>query len=264
MTRLADYAEKYSRIKMERTDGILQITFNTDGGTMIFGPEAHEQLPPAFLDIGQDPGNHAVIMTGVGDTFIEEVETATLAGVPGEGSRLPNWTKMSPLTWDRTFANAKTMLLNLLDIEVPVIAAVNGPVNIHADLAVLSDIVLAADHTYFQDGPHYVNGLVPGDGCHIIWPHLLGRNRGRYFLLTGQKLQAREALDLGVVNEVLPADKVLPRAWELAELILRQPPLTVHYTRVVMTLELKELFQRHLSHGLALTGLAANEFWPNS
>ena len=132
---------------------------------------------------------------------IEEVETATLKGTPGKGSRLPNWTKMDPHTWDGTFTNAKTMLVNLLNIEAPVIAAVNGPVNIHADLAVLSDIVIAAEHASFQDAPHFPNGLVFGDGCHIVWPHLLGANRGKYFLLTGQKLSAKQALDLGVVNE---------------------------------------------------------------
>jgi enoyl-CoA hydratase/carnithine racemase len=154
--------------------------------------------------------------------------------------------------------------MNLLDIEVPVIAAVNGPVNIHAELAVLSDIVLASEHAAFADAPHFPNGLVPGDGVHVIWPHLLGRNRGRYFLLTGQRLSAREALQLGVVSEVLPSDKLLPRARELARQILKQPPLTIRYARVVMTQELKKLMLEHLSHGLALQGLAANEYWPGS
>lgn len=139
---------------------------------------------------------------------------------------------MDPHTWDRTFTNAKTMLVNLLNIEAPVIAAVNGPVNIHADLAVLSDIVIAAEHASFQDAPHYPNGLVFGDGCHIVWPHLLGANRGKYFLLTGQKLTAKQALDLGVVNEVLPRELVLPRARELARQLLQQPPLTVRYARI--------------------------------
>ena len=111
--------------------------------------------------------------------------------------------------------------MNLLDIEVPVIAAVNGPVNIHAEIAVLSDIVLAADHAAFADAPHFPNGLVPGDGVHVIWPYLLGRNRGRYFLLTGQRLSAQEALQLGVVSEVMPASRLLPRARELARQILK-------------------------------------------
>ena len=48
----------------------------------------------------------------------------------------------------------------------------------------------------------------------VIWPLLLGPNRGRYFLLTGQTLSAQEALTLGVVNEVVPHEQVLGRAWE--------------------------------------------------
>jgi enoyl-CoA hydratase/carnithine racemase len=152
--------------------------------------------------------------------------------------------------------------MNLLDIEVPIIAAVNGPVNIHAELAVLSDIVLASENAAFQDAPHFPNGLVPGDGVHVIWPYLLGRNRGRYFLLTGERLPAQEALRLGVVAEVLPAERLLPRARELARQILKQPPITIRYARVVMTQELKTMMLEHLSHGLALQGVAANEYWP--
>jgi enoyl-CoA hydratase/carnithine racemase len=60
----------------------------------------------------------------------------------------------------------------------------------------LCDIVIASDTATFQDDPHFLNGIVPGDGVHIIWPLLLGPNRGRYFLLTGQKLSAQEALSL--------------------------------------------------------------------
>jgi enoyl-CoA hydratase/carnithine racemase len=124
--------------------------------------------------------------------------------------------------------------------------------------------VLAAEHAVFQDAPHFPNGLVPGDGVHVVWPLVLGLNRGRYFLLTGQKLSAREALDMGVVSEVLPADQLLPRAWELAEQLVKQPPLTLRYTRVVLTQRLKQLMLDHLGYGLALQGLAANEYWPGA
>jgi enoyl-CoA hydratase/carnithine racemase len=60
---------------------------------------------------------------------------------------------------------------------------------------------------------------------------------------------------------VLPADKLMSRARELARQILRQPALTARYARVVMTQELKKLLLEHLSHGLASQGLAANEYW---
>ena len=115
--------------------------------------------------------------------------------------------------------------MNLLNIEVPVISAINGPAWRHGEIPLLSDIVLAADTAAFQDLRAFLpNGLVPGDGMHIVMPLLLGMNRGRYFLLTGQTLSAQEAKDLGLVAEVLPPDKVLARAWEHAEHWRRSRP----------------------------------------
>ena len=142
------------------------------------------------------------------------------------------------------------------------ISAVNGPALRHSELPLLCDIVLAAESATFQDSAHFPNGLVPGDGMHIVYPLLLGPNRGRYFLLTGQALSARQALELGLVNEVLPGAALLPRAWELAEQLARQPLLTLRYSRVVLTLQLKRLMQELLGYGLVLEGLGALDTTP--
>ena len=243
MVEFADYVAKYKHCRMERRNGILQVTFHTDGGPLRWSESAHRQFGYAFTDIGADPDNKLVIMTGTGDTFCSEMDIESFGDLG------------TPRAWDKIYRRGKRMLLNLLDIEVPIIAAINGPALIHAELGLLGDIVLAADTAEFQDEPHFRNGVVPGDGAHVIWPLLLGVNRARYFLLTGQKLAAQEALDLGVVNEVMPRDQLLPRAWELAEQLVKQPPLTLRYSRVILTLQLKRVMQDMLGYGLVLEGM---------
>ena len=249
MAKFEDYAEKYKYVAMERHDGILQLTFHTDGGPMIWGGGPHQEMGNVFADIGSDHENQIIIVTGTGESFIDVLDTGKLGEIP---SRI----------FSRIYSEGKSLLMNLLNIEVPMIAAINGPATVHAELGVLCDIVLAAEHATFADAPHFTDGIVPGDGVHLVWPLLLGPNRGRYFLLTGQHLSAQEALDLGVVNEVLPKDQLLDRAWELARLLAEKPPLTRKYTRVLLTQQLKRMMLDDLGYGLALEGLAASDYWP--
>ena len=152
--------------------------------------------------------------------------------------------------------------INLLEIDAIMIAAVNGPANIHSELAFLCDVVLASDDAYFQDLAHFPRGLVPGDGQHVIWPLLVGHNRARYMLLTGKKLSAREALEWGAVAEVLPKARLLDRAWELARELARRPPLVLRYTRMLFTQDLKRAFLDELGHGLARETYAQRQFFP--
>lgn len=198
MSTLQQYAGKYQNIRMERRDGILQMTFHTEGGPLQWGGGPHEEFPRAFADVGADPDNRVIILTGTGEAF---------SGPPGSAAGTP---KRPPREWDKTYWEGKRLLLNLLDIEVPMIAAVNGPALRHSEIPLLCDIVLAADTAAFQDSGHFMSGLVPGDGVHIVYPMLLGVNRGRYFLLTGQSIGAEEALRLGLVSEVLPPANCCP------------------------------------------------------
>ena len=245
MAKFQDYSQKYQCIRMERQDGILEITFHTNSGPLQWGGVPHEEFPRAFYDIGSDPENRVVIMTGTGDAF---------SGPPGTPESRP---RRAPGEWDKTYWEGKHLLWNLLDIEVPMISAVNGPALRHSELPLLCDIVLAAEGAAFQDSGHFVNGLVPGDGMHIVYPMLLGLNRGRYFLLTGQTIGSSQALELGLVSEVMPTGDLLPRARALAGELARQSDLVLRYTRVSMTQYIKRQIHDILGYGLALEGLGS-------
>jgi enoyl-CoA hydratase/carnithine racemase len=157
--------------------------------------------------------------------------------------------------WMRIHREALDLLNNLLAIPVPMIAAVNGPALIHAELAVLCDIVLAADTAEFADLAHVPGGAVPGDGVHTVWPMLLGPNRGRYFLMTGERIGAAEAKVLGVVGEVLPPDALMARAREHGERLAALPATMLRHTRTLLTREIRRRLMDELPSGLAHEGL---------
>jgi len=250
MTTLATYATKYRTIRMERRDGILQLTFHTDGGPLRWGMLPHGEFPDAFADIARDRENRVVIMTGTGDEF---------SGVRASPQTTSFTARPTLETLDRIHWEGRALLMNLLSIEVPVIAALNGPAWRHSEIPLLSDIVLASDTAAFQDSAHFMSNMVPGDGMHIVYPLLLGFNRARYFLLTGQTIGAQEAHQLGLVAEVLPQDKVLARAWELAEDLAKRPTLLLRYTRLLFTDYLKKRLHELLGYGLAMESLALLE-----
>jgi enoyl-CoA hydratase/carnithine racemase len=246
MSNLAQYQHTFANIHFERRDGILQMSLHTKGGPLLWGALAdsvHAQLGEAFRLVGNDQENRVLILTGTGDAFCTGLNMDEMPQDPiGK-------------VWPRMQREGVQLLMNLLQLEIPVIGAFNGPAYMHAEIVALSDIVLASDTTEIADLAHFVHGVVPSDGVHVVWPMLLGLNRGRYFLLTGQRLSAKEAHGLGVVAEVLPADRLLARAWELAVNIAAKPTHTLHYTRVAFTQHIKRRMHDELGYGLALEGL---------
>lgn len=248
--QLADYAGRFKTADVSRdAAGVLSIRMHSRGGPLVWGALPHHELADLFTAVAADRDNRVVILTGTGDWFTSLP--------PGDGLGPLAKGEFPAEVWDRIIRDGTRLLNQMLEIEVPMIAAVNGPSNVHSELAVLCDIVLAADTAWFQDAPHFPGGLVPGDGIQVIWPMLLGPNRGRYFLLTGQKIAAAEALALGVVGEVLPPAQLMARAREIAAELAARNPVLLRNTRHVLTRPIKRAMAHDLHAGLALEALAS-------
>jgi len=249
MSQLSEYQDRYETARLQRgEDGVLEVTLHTRGGSLVLDETTHRELPLLFSDIGNDADTKVILLTGSGEDFCSE-----LAG--------GDWDFSTPAGWDRTYWEGRRLMQNLLDIHVPMVAAINGPARVHAEIPVLCDIVLASETTEFQDIAHFGEAfqVTPGDGTHLVWPLLLGLNRGKYFLLTEQSLSAQQALELGVVNEVLPPAELLPRARALAAQLATRSAVTLRYTRVALNMLLRNAMQDGMSHGLALEGYSVME-----
>jgi enoyl-CoA hydratase/carnithine racemase len=209
-----------------------------------FYGHTHEQFVDLFHAIGSDRDNRVVILTGSGNAFMETISP--------EGFDF-----FTPQGYDKIYREGRKVLMNILDIEAPLIAAVNGPARLHSEFVLLADIILATPSTVFQDKPHLEFGMVPGDGVHLLWQEAIGTIRGRYFIFTRQELDAQTAKEWGAVNEIVAADQLLPRAREIAEGLAKLPPLTTRYTRIALTQKLRRIIDEGVTLGLALKGISA-------
>jgi len=259
VTKLEDYRDRFRTVRFERSDtGVLLMTLHNNGGPYVWDFEgvvrdqersdtggSHAELAEAAGCVARDLDNRVVIITGTGDTF------------SGPRSTLDNFPKGDPQYWDNLRNTGTQLLANLLDIQAPVITCLNGPAYRHAEIPVLGDIVLAADHASIVDSGHFPNNTVPGDGINLIFPFLMGWNRGRYFHLMGQELSSRELLEMGLVNEVVPAADLLPRAHQIAAELVQKSPMVLRYTRLLLVTPLKAFVQQYLGYSFAMEALAA-------
>jgi len=243
-----EYRTRYETVKLDRDAGVLTMTLHSQGSEARWGigpTSLHRELGAVFADIARDEENRIVIITGTGADFMAQLDLATFDPAADRAQM-----------WDRLHREGTELLENLLRVPVPMIAAVNGPALIHAEVPLLCDIVLASEDAEFADLAHIPGGVVPGDGVQTIWPMLLGPNRGRYFLLTGQRIGAREALSLGMVGEVVDRGLLLARAHEHAIRLAGLPLPVLRHTRRLLVADIRKRLEAELSHGLALEALA--------
>ncbi len=150
MTTLADYATKYSQLRMTRDDqGVLEVQLHTAGGPLVFSLDTYKECVGAFTDIAGDRDVAAVILTGAGDAFIGGADL----GDPAVSA--------TPRGFDEYRWHGTQIATRLMEIEAPVIAALNGPVLIHAELPLVCDVVLASETAAFKDSGHFPNGIAP-------------------------------------------------------------------------------------------------------
>jgi enoyl-CoA hydratase/carnithine racemase len=241
-----DYFTAYKSVKMTRdARGVLVAEFHTKGGPLTFTAQDHTEFVDAFYRIGQDRANAVVIFTGTGGHFIPGIDFASFGNVADPG------------VWSQVHDEGVQILENLLNIRVPVIAAVEGRLDVHSEYALLANVIVAGEGATFNDLPHFAGGIVPGDGIFTAWSYRAGAGRAESFLLHPKPISARMAYDWGVVTEVVRDGEALSRAIELAYSYLKVPEITRRNTRVHFTQPLKERIVREVGYGLSLEGASA-------
>ena len=241
--RFEDYREKYATyFKLERQNGILQVQMHTNGGPVMYGLPIHNAWSQLWLDIGNDPDNEVLIFSGTGDKWIAGFDPDFAAQSLHE---LP-----ADAFYDQIYSDATKLLeAFIFNIDIPTIACINGP-GLHTEFALLCDITLCAEHAELFD-PHFQFHLVPGDGQGLTFQELMGLKRAAYYLYTSEKINAQMAKEMGLVNEVLPLDRLLPRAREIAEKIMQKPRAIRRLTSAVLRRQWKRRLVQDLGFHIA-------------
>ncbi|WP_340316123.1 crotonase/enoyl-CoA hydratase family protein [Rhizorhabdus argentea] len=213
-------------ILQARVGSILTLTLNRpEKRNPISDPDMIDALTGALIAADEDIAVRVVILTGAGSAFSSGGDVAKM--VPGGGLRdaLPAQTRRNY----RTGIQRLPLLFQAL--EVPVIAAVNGPaIGAGCDLACMCDIRIASDKARFAES--FVKlGIVPGDGGAWLLPRIVGFSKATEMALTGLPIDAAEALACQLVSRVVPADELLAVAMTIAEAIAVNPPHAVRMTK---------------------------------
>jgi enoyl-CoA hydratase/carnithine racemase len=240
-----------SALLLEKTGAVATLTINRPESRNPLGEEGDGDLfAAAAAEINADRGLRCVILTGAGSAFSAggnvkamRERSGAFAG-PGVAIR------------ERYRTGIHRIVKSLWGIEVPMIAAVNGPaIGLGNDVACLADMRIAADTAIF--GATFLKiGLVPGDGGSWILPRTIGHARAAELFFTGDTIDAATALSWGLVSRVVPAASLMDEARALAARIARQPPDVLRMTKRMMRDGQSVSFDTIMEMSAALQSLA--------
>lgn len=215
---LESYRETFAEhFKIDRRDdGVVTLRLHTQDGPYQLSVESHRAIGQALKVVGSDPKNELMIFTGTGESF--------LAGIDPEGFALEEQ-DLEYWAYEYAYKDGRINVSSLVnDFEIPTIGVLNGP-GAHTELVLMCDITICSDNAVIWD-PHYAIGSVPGDGIHSCFVEILGVKRAAYALLTSEVIDAQKALEYGMVSEVVPRESLMKRAYEIADLIMKQKRVT--------------------------------------
>ena len=221
--------EGYETLAMERAGRVLTVRFNRPEVRNATNPLMHQELIRVFQEIPHDPEAHVVVLTGAGQSFTAGGDLSELRNSLDDQGR-----------WFEAMREARAILEALIAIDRPVIARVNGhAIGLGSTLALFCDIIIADETAKIAD-PHVKVGLVAGDGGAIIWPALIGYARAKKYLLTGEAITGREAAEIGLITEAVPADRLDARVAEIAQTLVDGAAIAIRLTKRSINLGLKQ------------------------
>ena len=210
-----------------RAEGAIRIiTLNRPGTLNAVNDALHVGLAQLWPRINEDREARAAVITGAGRAFSAGGDYAYLAElIDDEDLRA------------KTILHGREIVLGMTRLRIPLLAAVNGPaVGLGCSLVALSDIVYIARDAYLAD-PHVQVGLVAADGGPLTWPLHISLLLAKEFALTGARIPAQRAVELGLANHL--ADDPVAEAVEAAERLLKLPRQALEATKRLLNISLE-------------------------